>query len=89
MHLKEAYSCISWINQSYSWSQLLITRDLFQKLLTALKVHPLFLEVVHTFGERVSPVEESYAACVTRLQPDTPLSHQCMYGEAQERIAEF
>ncbi|KAH8592032.1 hypothetical protein B0O99DRAFT_597651 [Bisporella sp. PMI_857] len=37
------------VTQEHSWSQLLITEELFRKLLTILNVHPGFLDVVHVF----------------------------------------
>ncbi|KAH7085296.1 hypothetical protein BKA63DRAFT_499329 [Paraphoma chrysanthemicola] len=58
------------IDQAYSWGPLLITDEVFKKLATALKLHPGFLDVVHTFGERVAPVEESSASLFTRMQPN-------------------
>ncbi|KAH7094942.1 hypothetical protein FB567DRAFT_574833 [Paraphoma chrysanthemicola] len=61
---------IFFINQAYSWGPLLITDEVFKKLATALKLHPGFLDVVHTFGERVAPVEESSASLFTRMQPN-------------------
>jgi hypothetical protein len=68
------------IDQAYSWGPLLITEELFRKLLTALMVHPSFLEVAHTFGERIAPVEESFATLITRLQPDPSSNLQYSYG---------
>ncbi|OJD36867.1 ankyrin repeat protein [Diplodia corticola] len=47
------------IRQPYSWTQLLISEVLFRKLMTIFRVHPAFLEVVLTFGEKIAPVEES------------------------------
>jgi hypothetical protein len=70
----------SQIDQEYSWGKLLITQELFQKLLTALAVHPGFLKVVHTFGERITPAEESFAAFFTKLHHDPMKSLHYSYG---------
>ncbi|KAE9969760.1 hypothetical protein BLS_005224 [Venturia inaequalis] len=59
------------ISQDDSWSPLLITEELFRKLCTALRVHPDFLQIVHTFGEKTAATEESLAASFTRLYPPT------------------
>ncbi|KAF1845215.1 uncharacterized protein K460DRAFT_416511 [Cucurbitaria berberidis CBS 394.84] len=67
------------ISQAYSWGQLLITEEFFRKLLTALEVHPCFLDVVHIFGERITAVEESFAACFTRLYPSLSSSQNSSY----------
>ncbi|RDI89462.1 hypothetical protein Vi05172_g3 [Venturia inaequalis] len=45
--------------------------QLFRKLCTALRVHPDFLQIVHTFGEKTAATEESLAASFTRLYPPT------------------
>jgi hypothetical protein len=50
----------SFINQSYTWSRLQISEELFQKLFTRLRVHPSFLDVVYVFSEKIGPVEESF-----------------------------
>jgi hypothetical protein len=52
--------CTSFINQSYTWSRLQISEELFRKLVTRLRVHPSFLDIVHVFSEKVGPVEETY-----------------------------
>ncbi|KAF2827276.1 hypothetical protein CC86DRAFT_405410 [Ophiobolus disseminans] len=67
------------IAQLYSWGQFLITEELFRKLVTALKVHSRFLDVVHTFGERAAPVEESYAAFFSKLYREPSPSLSCSY----------
>lgn len=42
------------------------------KLFTFLKVHPSFLDILHTSGEKIAPVEESFAAQFTRILPPAP-----------------
>ncbi|KAF2021172.1 hypothetical protein BU24DRAFT_416831, partial [Aaosphaeria arxii CBS 175.79] len=64
----DTYSSLcSYIAQTYSWGQLLITEELFRKLMTALKVHPDFLNVLHMFGEKITAVEEGFTTLLTRL----------------------
>lgn len=72
----------------YSWDQLLITKELFQKLLTILKVHPGFLDVVNVFGEKITAVEESFAASFTSFYPEPSVSRGCGYGTIYRRVQE-
>lgn len=51
----------SFIRQSFSWGRLLISENMLRKLFTSQNVHPSFLDVVHTFGEKAEPVEESFS----------------------------
>ncbi|OCL06759.1 hypothetical protein AOQ84DRAFT_389976 [Glonium stellatum] len=48
------------IRQNFSWSSLQISEDLRQ-LFASQEVHPNFLDVVHVFGEKTEPVEESFS----------------------------
>lgn len=50
----------------------MISEDHCLKLFTYLKVHPSFLDIVHTSGEKIAPVEESFAAQFTRILPPIP-----------------
>ena len=52
---------LSFIRQSFSWGRLLISEVMLRKLFTSQKVHPNFLDVVHVFGEKAEPVEESFS----------------------------
>ena len=70
----------SQIAQEDSWSPLLITEELFRRLLTVLNVHPRFLDVVHVFGEKVTAFEESFTACFTRISPELSSSKERGYG---------
>ncbi|KAF2805602.1 uncharacterized protein BDZ99DRAFT_423932 [Mytilinidion resinicola] len=47
------------MRQNYSWGRLRISEEIGRKLFTSLMVHPSFLAVVHLFGEKTEPVEES------------------------------
>ena len=51
----------SFIRQSFSWGRLLISENMLRKLFTSQNVHPSFLDVVHIFGEKAEPVEESFS----------------------------
>ncbi|KAF2810478.1 uncharacterized protein BDZ99DRAFT_571050 [Mytilinidion resinicola] len=48
------------IRQSFSWSRLKISEEGLKRLFTNLRVHPNFLDVVHVFGEKTEPVEETF-----------------------------
>ncbi|KAI9788754.1 MAG: hypothetical protein M1816_006611 [Peltula sp. TS41687] len=84
---KRSYSSwIFFIRQSYTWSRLLISEEIFRRLFTRLKVHPDFLDVVHIFGEKVGPVEESFSAFFAQLSPQPSITtaigenvHSCSY----------
>lgn len=52
---------VFFIRQSFSWGRLLISEEMLRKLFTSQKVHPNFLDVVHVFGEKTEPVEESFS----------------------------
>ncbi|CAG8972104.1 hypothetical protein HYALB_00011236 [Hymenoscyphus albidus] len=67
------------IAQEHSWSQLLVTEELFRKLKTALKVHPEFLDVVHVFGEKITASEESFTAFFSHLSPEPSSLPGCDY----------
>jgi hypothetical protein len=76
----------SFINQTYTWSRLEISEELLRKLFTRLRVHPDFLNVLHIFGEKVAPIEESYNYFFAHIHPEQTLhlSSQsntlCSYG---------
>lgn len=53
---------VFFIRQSFSWGRLLISENMLRKLFTSQNVHPSFLDVVHIFGEKAEPVEESFSA---------------------------
>ncbi|KAH8590049.1 hypothetical protein B0O99DRAFT_691894 [Bisporella sp. PMI_857] len=59
----------SYITQAFSWSRLLISEDHCLKLFTYLRIHPSFLDILHMSGEKIAPVEESFAAQFTRISP--------------------
>ena len=62
----------SYITQAFSWSRLLISEDHCLKLFTYLKVHPSFLDILHTSGEKIAPVEETFIAQFTHIYPPPP-----------------
>ncbi|OWP00039.1 hypothetical protein B2J93_8610 [Marssonina coronariae] len=64
---------VFYLVQAFSWSRLLVSEDHCRKLLTYLKVHPAFLDILHTSGEKIGPVEESFAAQFARISPPPPL----------------
>ncbi|PVH74946.1 hypothetical protein DL98DRAFT_658401 [Cadophora sp. DSE1049] len=66
---RPSHTWVFQVAQAYSWGQLPITEEMFRKLLTSMKVHPGFLDVVHVFGEKITTVEESFAAFFTRIFP--------------------
>ncbi|OCK75784.1 hypothetical protein K432DRAFT_307764 [Lepidopterella palustris CBS 459.81] len=70
------FTLSSFIRQRFSWGRLLISEDTVRKLFTSLTVHPDFLEVVHLFGEKSEPVEESFSVyfChpLSQYQPSYP-----------------
>ncbi|CAL3971963.1 unnamed protein product [Diplocarpon coronariae] len=71
LHLEgEPETLIFHVGQEDSWSHLLVTEELFRKLLTACNVHPRFLDIVHIFGEKFSATEESFNAFFGRLAPN-------------------
>ncbi|KAI9763753.1 MAG: hypothetical protein M1839_006316, partial [Geoglossum umbratile] len=50
---------VIYIVSDFSWSQLLISEEILRKLFTYMCVHPHFLDIIHLFGEKLGPVEES------------------------------
>lgn len=91
MKLTNRSYSISFIAQSYTWSRLQISEQLFRKLVTRLRVHPAFLDVVHLFSEKVGPVEESFNHFFANfsVQPSlqSPLgSEQGSYGKRRESM---
>lgn len=60
---------ISFINQSYTWSRLLISEEHFRRLFTRLRVHPCFLDVVFLFQEKIRPVEEGLSSLFVDIVP--------------------
>ncbi|OAL46355.1 hypothetical protein IQ07DRAFT_148192 [Pyrenochaeta sp. DS3sAY3a] len=73
------------INQSYTWSRLLISEEHFRRLFTRLHVHPCFLDVVFLFQEKIRPVEEGLSSLFVDIVPQTSSmersskSHDCSY----------
>ena len=75
----------SFLRQNYTWSQLRISEELLRKLFTRLKVHPDFLEVLLSFGEKIGPVEESFGSffshCHRQQQENRHINMVCSYSE--------
>lgn len=75
----------SFINQSYTWSRLLISEEHFRRLFTRLQVHPCFLDVVYLFQEKIRPVEEGLSSLFVDIVPrhadteQTLKSQSCSY----------
>ncbi|KAK6526985.1 hypothetical protein TWF281_010182 [Arthrobotrys megalospora] len=56
------------IEPQYSWGRLQITEEVARKLFSSLPVHQQFISVISTFGEKISPVEQSYLTYFDRIQ---------------------
>ena len=49
------------IRQSFSWSRLQISEEDLRQLFANQEVHPNFLDIVHIFGEKTEPIDESFS----------------------------
>ncbi|RVD86402.1 uncharacterized protein DFL_004679 [Arthrobotrys flagrans] len=56
------------INPEYSWGRLQISEEVARRLFSSLPVHQQFISVISTFGEKISPVEQSYLTYFDRIQ---------------------
>ncbi|KAK6519178.1 hypothetical protein TWF281_003867 [Arthrobotrys megalospora] len=55
-----------------SWSRLQITEEIIRKILANYLVHPKFIPILATFGERVNATEESYVSYFDKIQEVDP-----------------
>ncbi|KAF3172632.1 hypothetical protein TWF788_009395 [Orbilia oligospora] len=56
------------IDPEYSWGRLQISEEVARRLFSSLPVHQQFISVISTFGEKISPVEQSYLTYFDRIQ---------------------
>lgn len=89
-------TCVSIIPQRYSWGELQVTRDVFQRILTHLNVSESLLHVAIEFGSKVNhelPRSSTtsfvgQAHCSSYLVPDNAIDHPESHGMSiREHIA--
>ncbi|KAK6512285.1 hypothetical protein TWF481_001175 [Arthrobotrys musiformis] len=56
------------IEPQYSWGRLQISEEVARRLFSSLPVHQQFISIVSAFGEKISPVEQSYLTYFDRIQ---------------------
>ncbi|KAF3081621.1 hypothetical protein TWF102_009747 [Orbilia oligospora] len=56
------------IDPVYSWGRLQVSEEVARRLFSSLPVHQQFISVISTFGEKISPVEQSYLTYFDRIQ---------------------
>ncbi|KAI9800578.1 MAG: hypothetical protein M1833_003236 [Piccolia ochrophora] len=66
---RSASGRIFYVTQSYTWSTLQISEEMFRQLRSSLGVNPRFLDIVQLFGEKAGPVEESHTSFFGHLSP--------------------
>ncbi|KAF8534590.1 hypothetical protein BDD12DRAFT_983751 [Trichophaea hybrida] len=85
------------IPQQYSWGELMISEEAMRKLFTSIGVFAEFVDLVHAFGSKTGPVDETFASGpVYRANTDSKSFELCYLaklvehnGKSEKGVSDF